>query len=187
MSGHGKNLATITIRFRRWLQSRQATELSLAHCTQLGSCGEISLNDHGHQKLEGFRKQHRPPAESAGDQLLINVPEGTTWSSVRLRFIDYETIRISAAGVSGIFHYTQMGMANSRNAKPVKQWQLLQIYAENHGVLTWRDSGAAANVKKQTQQLNKKLVASLGIEGTPIEYDKSIKGYRTVFAIDDDS
>jgi hypothetical protein len=168
------------------LQRMQSVDFALPRCTELGDRGIVSLNDSAVQRLTDFRHQHGPPPEPKPQNQSLDVPPGTTWNSVQIHFIDYETIRVSTPGSSGIFHYTQLGMANSRNAKPVKQWQLLRIYADNHGVLTWRDSGAAQNVKKQTQELNKKLIASLGIEGTPIEYDRSIKGYRTVFRIEAD-
>ncbi|MCC9654664.1 hypothetical protein [Rhodopirellula halodulae] len=168
------------------LQRMQSIELALPQCTELGDRGIVTLNDSAMQRLTDFRRQHIPPPEPKPQNQCLDVPAGTTWNSVQIHFVDYETIRVSVPGSSGIYHYTQLGMANSRNAKPVKQWQLLRTYADNHGVLTWRDSGAAQNVKKQTQELNKKLIASLGIEGTSIEYDRSIKGYRTVFRIEAD-
>ncbi|WP_146414710.1 hypothetical protein [Crateriforma conspicua] len=168
------------------LQRMQSIELALPHYTKLSDRGIVALNDSALQRLTYFLRQHSPPPEPNPQNRGLDVPAGTAWNSVQIRFIDYETIRVSVPGSSGIFHYTQLGMANSRNAKPVKQWQLLRTYADNHGVLTWRDSGAAQNVKKQTQELNKKLIASLGIAGTPIEYDRSIKGYRTAFRIDSD-
>ena len=168
------------------LQRMQSIELALPLCTELSDRGIVTLNDSGMQRLTDLRLQHGPRPEPKPQPQSLDVPPGTTWNSVQIHFIDCETIRVSVPASSGIFHYTQLGMANSRNAKPVKQWQLLRTYADNHGVLTWRDSGAAQNVKKQTQELNKKLIASLGIAGTPIEYDRSIKGYRTVFRIDSD-
>ncbi|WP_146438400.1 hypothetical protein [Crateriforma conspicua] len=168
------------------LQRMHSIDFALPQCTELGDRGIVALNDSAMQRLTDFRRQHSPPPEPNPQNQGLDVPPATTWSSVQIHFIDNETIRVSVAGSSRIFHYTQLGMANSRNAKPVKQWQLLRTYADNHGVLTWRDSGAAQNVKKQTQELNKKLIASLGIAGTAIEYDRSIKGYRTVFRIEAD-
>jgi hypothetical protein len=167
------------------LQSRQVIDIPLNDYTELDSRGQAKFNGRGLQKLSEFRAQHRPSEPSRQTEPLLSISDGTTWASVRIRFIDYETIRVSVEGSSGIFHYTQLGMANSRNAKPVKQWLVLRTFAENHGVLTWGDRGAAANVKKQTQELNKKLTAAFAIEGTPIKYDKSLKGYRTMFAIDE--
>ena len=160
-------------------------DIPLNDYTELDSRGQAKFNGRGLQKLSEFRAQHRPSEPSRQTEPLLSISDGTTWASVRIRFIDYETIRVSVEGSSGIFHYTQLGMANSRNAKPVKQWLVLRTFAENHGVLTWGDRGAAANVKKQTQELNKKLTAAFAIEGTPIKYDKSLKGYRTMFAIDE--
>ena len=165
------------------MDSKQMLDVSLSECTQLDACGQVTFTEPASQRLADFRAEHCPRSNSP--EPILNIPDHATWASLRIRFIDNETIRVSVGGESGIFHYTQLGMANSRNARPVKQWLLLRTYAESHGLLTWGDRGASPNVKKQTQELNKKLIAAFAINGTPIEYDKSIKGYRTVFAIDE--
>lgn len=165
------------------MDSKQMIDVSLSECTQLNARGQVTFTEPASQRLAAFRTELCPRSECA--EPILNIPDHATWASLRIHFIDNETIRVSVWGESGIFHYTQLGMANSRNARPVKQWLLLRTYAESHGLLTWGDRGASPNVKKQTQELNKKLIAAFAINGTPIEYDKSIKGYRTVFAIDE--
>lgn len=165
------------------MDSKQMLDVSLSECTQLNARGQVMFTKPASQRLAAFRTEHCPRSECA--KPILNIPDHATWASLRIRFIDNETIRVSVGSSSGIFHYTQLGMANSRNARPVKQWLLLRTYAESHGVLTWGDRGASSSVKKQTQELNKKLISAFAIHGTPIEYDKSIKGYRTVFAIDE--
>lgn len=163
------------------MDSRQMIDVSLSEDTQMDSRGQVTFTESASQRLADYWKEHCPRSERI--EPVLSIPDNATWASLRIRFIDNETIRVSVGGESGIFHYTQLGMANSRNARPVKQWLLLRTYAESHGVLTWGDRGASPNVKKQTQELNKKLISAFAIHGTPIEYDKSIKGYRTVFAV----
>ncbi|GAB5406526.1 MAG: hypothetical protein Aurels2KO_47570 [Aureliella sp.] len=165
------------------MDSKLMLDVSLSECTQLDARRQVTFTESASQQLADFRAEHCPRSNSP--EPILNIPDHATWASLRIRFIDNETIRVNVGGESGIFHYTQLGMANSRNARPVKQWLLLHTYAESHGVLTWGDRGASPNLKKQTQELNKKLIAAFAINGTPIEYDKSIKGYRTVFAIDE--
>ncbi len=165
------------------MNSKLMLDVSLSECTKLDARGQVTFTESASRRLADFRTEHCPRSERI--EPVLSIPDHATWASLQIRFIDNETIRVSIEGESGIFHYTQLGMANSRNARPVKQWLLLRTYAENYGVLTWGDRGASPNVKKQTQELNKKLNAAFAINGTPIEYDKSIKGYRTVFSIDE--
>lgn len=167
------------------LRSSQSIEMSLLHFTELDSCGKVVLANAGMERTKQFRVQNTPTRSTTEPSHSFHPPADATWSQVHIRFLDGDNIRVSVLGQTMNFHYGRLGMANSRNATPTKQWLLLRKFAADGGVITWRDSGAAANVKKQTQELNQKLLAGIAIGGQPIEYDKAIKGYRTAFQIED--
>lgn len=114
-------------------------------------------------------------------------PEGATWSDVKLKLVDGETVAIKVASEpTRRFIYAELDMMDGRTQKPNKQWELLRDFASNFGTLTWRSPGAASNVKWQQRVLAKKLKAFFGIEGEPIVLTDDRKGWRTVFAIEPD-
>ena len=159
----------------------------MLHNVAMDDLGAVAMIESAMQQLCNFRRQHAPVASAVAPESAFELPPETSWSQVRIKFVDQHSIRVSVLGQSRAFHYSQLGMANSRNAEPTKQWVMLQKYAEQAGLITWQSTGASANVKKQTQELNKKLRAALAIDGVPIEYDKEASGYRTVFSIEGDS
>lgn len=181
LGGVGPNTTSKTI-----LKSRGAACLSLRHVCTMNDRGNVVIEDVGSCAINDFLATHLPTAATERLNDIFTTPASAVWARVHIRFVDGESIRIAVDGQSGTFHYSQLGMSNTRNAKPTKQWHLLRNYAANRGVITWRDSGAAANVKKQTQELSKKLIAFLKIDGSPIEFDKSMSGYRTAFQLEGD-
>jgi len=74
-----------------------------------------------------------------------------------------------------------MGMANLRNQKPTKQWELLKTLSACHGFLHWGIRSADKTHQKQVQTLNDKLKRFFKIEGESIEWED--KGYKTRFHI----
>ncbi len=162
-----------------------AMELSLLDFTELDSTGRVVFTAAGQNKLDQIRLQHSPVDPPVDPINTLFPPPDARWSNVHIKFLNGDNIRASIAGKSADYHYSRLGMANVRNAEPTKQWLLLRAFAANKGIIDWKSSGASANVKKQTQALNQRLSAALGIGGVPIEYDKSISGYRTTFQIED--
>lgn len=162
-----------------------AVELSLLDFTELDSTGKVVFSAAGHNKFDQLRLQHTPVHSPVVPLSTLCPPPDARWSNVHIKFLNGDNIRVSIAGQSADYHYSRLGMANVRNAEPTKQWLLLRAFAANNGIIDWKSSGAAANVKKQTQELNQKLSVSFAIDGVPIEYDKSLSGYRTMFQIED--
>ena len=114
-------------------------------------------------------------------------PSGAKWENLRIRFIDGHTVAVSLCGASQQLHYSQMGMANRRNAQPTKQWELLQIFARHDGILTWDKPDADRRVQKRCEKLVRNLKAFFLIDGKPIEYVKQTKGWQTAFTIESDT
>jgi len=80
-----------------------------------------------------------------------------------------------------------MGMADGRNASPTKPWELLQVLARNHGVLTWKSPNASRKNKKRGELLSRDLKAFFRIDGEPIVATDNGKGWRTTFALASDA
>jgi hypothetical protein len=74
---------------------------------------------------------------------------------------------VAVRGVTGTFNYTQMGMASRRNGLPTKQWELLRVFAENRGVLTWKSRQADRRNQKRKEILAEHLRQFFRIAGEP--------------------
>jgi hypothetical protein len=151
------------------------------------STSTLALSIIGQDLLDAFLEEHLPTREIGGATSFFPTPSDAQWAELKLRFLDGETVSASVRDLSQRIHYTQLGMANSRNAKPSKQWSLLEAYARNRGRITWTTAGSAANVKKQTQLLAERLQSHFRIAGKPIEFDKKTNGYYTTFQIEADN
>jgi hypothetical protein len=114
-------------------------------------------------------------------------PPGATWTSVRIRFVDGETVAVAVCGANAHFTYAQMGMADRRNARPTKQWELLRAFASVHGLLSWEGHHACRANQKRRELLARDLKAFFRIDGEPIILTEDRKGWRTVFAIKPDA
>jgi hypothetical protein len=114
-------------------------------------------------------------------------PPGAPWASVRIRFVDGETVAVAVCGVTAHFNYAQMGMADGRNARPTKQWELLRAFASVHGLLSWECHHACRANQKRREILARDLKAFFRIDGEPIILTEDRKGWRTVFAIEPDA
>lgn len=167
-------------------RNRGSLTISIPHSVAMNDRGSAVFVPSVKDRLNEFRSRHTQLSNIAAPEPIFEVPANANWSMVRIKFTDRHSIRVSIRGQSRTFHYSQLGMANSRNAEPTKQWLLLQKFGECGGFIHWQSTGASANVKKQTQELNKKLRAAFGIDGVPIEYEKDASGYRTVFSIEGD-
>lgn len=159
--------------------------LPMLHNVAMNDRGATLLVEPAAKRLRDFRAQHIPATKVSEPEAAFDISNDTLWSQIQIKFIDEHTVRVSVGSTNRAFHYSQLGMANSRNAERTKQWHVLKSYAEADGFIDWKSRGASANLKKQTQELSKKLRAALGIAGMPIEYDNEAGGYRTVFSIED--
>jgi hypothetical protein len=64
----------------------------------------------------------------------MSVPAGFTWAHVHLEFISDEDVRIWTVGEPVVKSYQALGLANTRNGRPLKSWQLLREFAGHEGV-----------------------------------------------------
>ena len=114
-------------------------------------------------------------------------PAGLSWGDVVIRFVDRHSVSVAAGEVTRTLHYAQMGMADGRNARPTKQWELLRAFAQGYGLLTWKSRYADRRNQKRSEYLARDLKAFFRIDGEPIVATDDGKGWRTIFALASDA
>lgn len=113
----------------------------------------------------------------------LEIPEGTSWSDIEIRFIDGETVSVRVGKKRKPFLYWEMGMVNQKNKKPTKQWELLRTLAANYGTLRWTDPGASQRNQKQKELLSARLRDFFGLSGDPIHLTPDKNGWKTEFTL----
>ncbi len=169
------------------LTRRKSCFLALSETIEADGSGKWNASAAAQQQLADFQQTHIPQATDGSAMEFFPTPANATWSDLRLKFIDGETVSIKVGSASGRFLYSQMGMTDGRNAKPTKQWELLRSFAQGHGAIDWSSRDAGRQNQKRRENLARDLKAFFCIDGEPIEYADETKGWRTVFAIEPDA
>ena len=169
------------------LKNRNACFLVLDEAIRVDVGGDWVATAGATQALGDFLRLAIPQAAETGVMAFFPTPVDARWSDVRIKFTDGHTVSVKVGEAIGTFAYSQMGMADGRNAKPTVQWQLLRSFADNFGAMTWENSGAKRENQKRRDNLVRDLKAFFRIDGDPIEYIEQIKGWRTVFTIEPDA
>lgn len=114
----------------------------------------------------------------------VQNPQKTlSWNDIEIKFMDGHTISVKCNNKSQILSYGDLQMANKNNASPTKQWLLLQSFADNKGMLSWKNSDAHVDIKKRKQLLSKNLKDHFKIDDEPIVWDKKLRCYKCIFLI----
>ena len=133
--------------------------------------------------LQEFRTVNLPSSDHDGAIAFFPTPADAKWSDVSVQFKDGYTVSIKVKSVSGVFNYTQMGMANKKNSNPTVQWDLLSTFATEHGTLDWTSSQAHRRNQKRREILAANLRAFFRIEGDPFRLTKDGKGWQSRFQL----
>ena len=136
--------------------------------------------------LAEFRSVVLPKADDDDGMVFFPTPPDAIWGNVTIRFKDGLTVFVKAKSASGTFSYTQMGMANKKSANPTLQWKLLQSFAEEGGVMTWKSPHADRKNQKRREVLAKNLQRFFRIESDPIALTENGKGWRVLFSLHSD-
>ncbi len=169
------------------LVQRKACFLPLSESIETDSQGNWSVTAAAKQQLAIFQQAVVPQAADSTSAAFFPTPPDATWSDVRIKFIDGETVSIKAGVASGTFAFSQMGMVDGRNAKPTKQWELLRSFAQGYGVMNWNSPDARRQNQKRRESLARDLKSFFRIDGEPIEYIDDSKGWRTLFTLEPDA
>jgi hypothetical protein len=163
------------------LDSQGCLVVPLEQALFLDDDGEWRLSSWARQQLVAFRDRLMPPVKTVTGH--FPTPNGSRWCDVDMRFIDTEKISVTIHDQRQLLTYSQLGLVDSRSGKPSKQWELLKLFAREHGVMTWLSPGACRKNRKRRELLNKSLQQFFDIEGEPIELTDDRKGWRCVFKV----
>jgi hypothetical protein len=166
------------------LQEQRGIVLSLPESTQIGESQEIVFSQ---SALERMRRVGTPSLSKSAANKSTNcfpTPPGCAWSAIKVRFLDMETVSISAAGIVGRYHYSEMGFANLNNKRPSVQWELLRAFARGYGTLTWDSPGANRKNQKRRERLSAVLNDFFGLPDDPIHWMADQCGWQTKFVLE---
>lgn len=171
------------------MRTRGAVALGLADFTAVGKDANLIADRPIEEVLKEFR--NRVIRAAAGDakdgMVFFPTPPEATWSDVEIRFKDGHTVSVKVLGERGVFTYTQIGMANKKNAKPTLQWSLLYALAKENNTLTWRSRFSDKKNQKRREVLAKNLQRFFRIKGDPISLTEDGKGWRVLFKLHGES
>ena len=136
--------------------------------------------------LSPFRTANLPSPKDNGGVVFFPTPPDATWGDVSIKLKDRHTVSVRVKSVTGVFHYAQMGMANKKNSEPTKQWELLEAFADEHGVLDWSSNKADRRNQKRREILATNLRDFFRIEGDPFRLTDDGKDWQALFLISPD-
>ncbi len=134
------------------VQRRDGCVLALEDFMGLSEDGSLVADPPVETLLAKFKALHVPSTEDQTAMTFFPTPPGATWENVSIRFVDGHKVAVRVKSETGVFNFTQMGMANSKNGEPTVQWELLRSFAEEQGELTWASRKADSNNKKRKVQ-----------------------------------
>lgn len=169
------------------LKQHRACFLALSESIQADEIDKWAATTVAKQQLSAFQQAVIPQAAESSTMVFFPTPANAKWTDLRVKFIDGHTISVKIGSASGTYMYSQVGMADGRNAKPTKQWDTLRSFARTYGVLTWDHPDADRRNQKRRENLARDLKAFFRIDGEPIEYVEQTKGWRTVFNLEPDA
>ena len=165
------------------LRNRKSLFVPLEEVLALGPVGNFQLKLYPDEILGDFPARNVPKPSAEPVTSFFPTPVGTTWGEVSIRFVDGHSVSVKARSEGGVFNYTQMGMASRRNGEPTTQWEMLRVFAEEHGVLDWSSRGADPRNKKRRILLAGRLREFFRIEEEPFCLTGDGKGWQSRFEI----
>jgi hypothetical protein len=167
----------------RLVSERRGLLLSLAEDTQPDDQGAIIFTPSAQQRIQIFQQSFLPKEQLDSSNAGFPTPPNCTWTSVKIRFLDIDTVSITASGVTGRYHFSEMGFANGNNKRSNIQWDLLRAFSKGYGVMTWDTPGASRRNQKRKERLSETLSQFFGISDDPIRWMPDRCGWQTLFTI----
>ncbi|MBI1374521.1 MAG: hypothetical protein GC159_17525 [Phycisphaera sp.] len=165
----------------RMVRQRRGLFVSLRESLAFDGACRIVAADGLDVIMRRFRDAVLPKGGVDPEPMFFATPTGSTWSDVSIRFLDGHTVTVRVGDVVQTLNYTQMGMVDLRSGSPSAQWELLRVFADEHGTLTWRSRQADRRNAKRKERLARDLGRFLRIEGDPFEWADG--GWRARFHI----
>jgi hypothetical protein len=126
------------------------------------------------------------PNEDKGPPEKFPTPPDAIWSDVVIKFEDGHRVSVRCKSKTGVFNYTQMGMADRRNGNPDVQWQFLWDLSDGHGKMSSTSRRADRKNVKRKQGLDERLRAFFGINEEAVTWDDDASEYRCRFQLSPD-
>lgn len=136
--------------------------------------GKFSLTPQGKVIMQNLLEQLDDiAAQKKGPQRAWDLPPGTKWENLTIRFTAEAVIAVTFADQTRRFEPEDIGMRNKKNGKPTAAWTHLLALAINNGRLPLHHSNIKETPKyqRQMQTLAHTLQAAFGIETKPIISD----------------
>ena len=165
------------------LRSQNALLLLLDELIGADANGRVVPLRTADDALRDFCAANLPEEKPTPAITYFPTPPGASWGDVEILFSDGETVSVRVGKARGLFHYTEMGMADGRNKTPTKQWELLRTFARENGILDWSSPSACRKNQKRRETLAKDLRAFFRIDDDPIRLTEDGKGWRTLFVV----
>ena len=175
-----------TTQAERLLANRKSAFIPLSENVAIAENGKLRILRPLDDILSQFKTANLPSPQDDSSMVFFPTPPDATWSDVSIQFTDGHTVSVKVKSVGGVFHYAQMGMANKKNSKPTVQWELLETFANEHGVLDWSSNKADRKNQKRREILATNLRDFFRIEGDPFRLTDDGKGWQALFLISPD-
>jgi len=147
---------------------------------------------HANKEFERFKALHDKTPKSSPKP--FPTPSGMKWEKFIFEFEEEQLlnddreekahkrqiITVKCGQEEVRYEPADLKMLNMKNKEPTLQWTLLVKFIENNGIIAWGDKAAADNVKKQKQELIKKLKKAFFQTEDPIPYTEE-EGYKCRF------
>lgn len=115
-------------------------------------------------------------------------PDGTCWEGIQIDMVSRDSLVVRARNITRRYHGFDLGFRDARRVDMLnKQWELLEVLAQNGGTLNWQSVGSQKGLQKRVEELNKLLRAFFGLPDNPIERYKKRIGWVARFQILDKS
>jgi len=125
-------------------------------------------------KKVDFEQAKEKQGQSKGKDIqFIELPEGTKWQDITIRFIDNnDNVEISTKKITRMASYQEMGFEDAKRKRPNLQWKLLQLLTMEKGELSWETNLNISikernNIKKRVQVLSDTLKEYFQIKEYP--------------------
>ena len=174
---------------RRVLSNRNESALAARGCLVIPLDQSITRDHDGNwhlstwarDQLVAFRDRLIPLAKDAIGR--FPTPTGSRWSELDVRFLCNERVAVTIRDQREVLTYAQLGLVDSRNGRPSKQWELLYSFGKGHGIMTWLSPDACRKNRKRRELLSQSLQRFFNIDGEPIELTDDKKGWCCVFKL----
>lgn len=172
---------TLTLGTSDLCRQRGVELIVLAEHLVIDDAGKLVCRDPEEDILAAFRERVAGKRDRV-TAAAFETPTGATWKDVALRFVDGHTIAVEVLGIRRNFHFTEIGMLNAKSSKPTVQWELLRLFARQHGSISWKTPKPPADLQKRREKLSADLRRFFGIEGDPITVSGS--SWQLLFKLD---